>query len=225
MSMYNMMFGQNPASDMLLEAISLNREQVGRFRDAYLEHYGQDNQLVITIYTRNGGGNRDCWCRNDPKYGQEGCKHHDIKEEVDELEEVKLGGLISYKRTGKRVMATRHVCEEPNSISCACPGCTVNYRLPKHPLYLMDEDEEFDSTYASIRFRIPEEFKPIAELLASGQAKETPKEKWALLLEDLKNKEPKTEIGRKAMETGKKMLAPLVNTLAEKIKDQEIQEN
>ena len=101
MSLYNLMFGESPNADALLALIGLTPGDVGRYRDCYLTKDGR-----IAVYTRNGGGNRECWGSD----------------------------------------------EDP----CNCPGCVIEERLPKHPLYLSDEDDEFDCTYATIYFRLPE---------------------------------------------------------------------
>lgn len=53
MSLYSLAFGQNPIADVLLGVLGLKRDDVGRFRDAFVS--GGE----IAIYTRNGGGNRD----------------------------------------------------------------------------------------------------------------------------------------------------------------------
>lgn len=39
--------------------------------------------------------------------------------------------------------------------ACTCTGCIITHRLPKHELYLSDEDGSFDSTYATVYFRLP----------------------------------------------------------------------
>lgn len=52
MSFYNMLFGQNPMSNVLLATLGLTKEDCGRFRDCGIAN-GE-----IYIYTRNGGGNR-----------------------------------------------------------------------------------------------------------------------------------------------------------------------
>jgi hypothetical protein len=41
--------------------------------------------------------------------------------------------------------------------ACECPGCIIEHRLPKHPNYLSDHDDDFDCTYATIHFSVPEE--------------------------------------------------------------------
>lgn len=55
MSLYNLLFGMNPSASVLLKMLNLTEEDIGRFRDAYM----QDGKIVI--YTRNGGGNRGHW--------------------------------------------------------------------------------------------------------------------------------------------------------------------
>ena len=66
MSMYSMMHGTNPLSDVLLAMLGLKRGDVGRFRDCYLTRGDERSEirsaadpLRIVVYTRNGGGNRD----------------------------------------------------------------------------------------------------------------------------------------------------------------------
>jgi hypothetical protein len=60
MSMYGMVFGgENPTARALLKILEITN--VGRFRDGWVER-GEDGEPVIAIYTRNGGGNRDCFC-------------------------------------------------------------------------------------------------------------------------------------------------------------------
>lgn len=53
MGLYNTLFGVNPMSSVLLACLGLKREDVPRFRDAYVS----DGKIVI--YTRTGGGNRE----------------------------------------------------------------------------------------------------------------------------------------------------------------------
>ena len=69
MSMYSLVAAdghQNDRGSVLLAAIG--GPDVGRFRDAWIEK-GDDGQPVIAIYTRNGGGNRECWCDKHPEDG------------------------------------------------------------------------------------------------------------------------------------------------------------
>lgn len=57
--MYNMLFGKNPDSNIILKMIGLTEGDCGRFRDCYIE---RDN---ILIFTRLGGGNRECLCSDE----------------------------------------------------------------------------------------------------------------------------------------------------------------
>jgi len=193
MSFYNLIFGENPASDVLLATLGLSRDDVGRFRDCFVS----DGKIVV--YTRNGGGNRECWHLDEPEYGNPNCKHHVILKEVDEKICVPVDEAHKYPiqynffysngtqlvGTGKRVTKEYYYCEEPDSENCACPGCIIEYRLPKHPNYLYDEDDDFDSTYATIYFSFPEEFAKELEMLDSGE-KFDPSQRWLKMLETLK---------------------------------------
>lgn len=114
MSFYNMIFGQNPLSDILLAMCDLTEGDVGRFRDAWITENGE-----LAIYTRNGGGNREYYMPD------------------------------------------------------------FNNNL----LYLRDEDDDFDSTYATIFFKIPEKYISFAKVLAEGK---NPNQNWLDSLEELK---------------------------------------
>ena len=88
----------------------LGNPHVARYRDAWVEK--SDDGTVIAIYTRQGGGNRQCNC--------------------EEFER-------------------EHV---PDQCYAAC-----NEELARHPLYIRDRDDGFDSTYATFWFRVPEEYR------------------------------------------------------------------
>lgn len=48
---------------------------------------------------------------------------------------------------------------------CACPGCRA-IELTRHPLYLTDEDDDFDPTYATYYFAVPDGLNaPASKLL------------------------------------------------------------
>lgn len=55
MNMYNLLFGRNPQSTLLLAVIGLRENDVERFRDVGSDNNGQS----IWVYTRTGGGNRE----------------------------------------------------------------------------------------------------------------------------------------------------------------------
>jgi hypothetical protein len=197
MTLYNIMFEQNPKGDVILATLGLTRQDVGRFRDCFVA----DGK--IAVYTRNGGGNRDCW-HEDKGSGLERCKHASYLQEIDEVIYVPsdqvddlllknpdwregnifMGGQQSM-RTGKKVMNTFYDCLEPNSASCACPGCIIQYRLPKHPNYISSEDDDFDCTYATIYFSFPAEFAEQLKMLEAGE-KFDPDARWIAAIEALK---------------------------------------
>lgn len=160
MTMYNIIHGRNPLATIILAALDLTEHDVGRFRDAFVA----ENE--IAVYTRNGGGYRNCWCENDG--------------------------------------------EHSDSADCGCPGCIITHRLPKHPNYLRDQDDEFDSTYATIYFSIPEKHREMLSLFNDG--KFDPDKRWLDSLQQLK--EGKREDVVKA-------LAPLCNIITSKIKGEE----
>ena len=67
MSLYNMLFGKNPFSVVLLKMLNLTEDDCGRFRDAFINENGN-----IVVCTRNGGGNRECWDWAE-EYGGDSC--------------------------------------------------------------------------------------------------------------------------------------------------------
>jgi hypothetical protein len=55
MSLYNMLHGVSGNARIVLAALRLDPSSCGRFRDAWIEPGG----AVLSVFTRNGGGNRD----------------------------------------------------------------------------------------------------------------------------------------------------------------------
>lgn len=56
MSLYNMLNGYNPACVLILPMLGKKAEDYPRFRDCFITDDGER----IAIYTRVGGGNRNC---------------------------------------------------------------------------------------------------------------------------------------------------------------------
>lgn len=105
MSLYNMINGVNPATFFILPMLGEKHpNNYPRFRDCFVDS-GE-----IRVYTRVGGGNRDCG------FGEE--------------------------------------------------------ELQQHPNYLRDEDDDFDSTYATYIFSVPNEWKEDFEKIMTGKIKE-----------------------------------------------------
>jgi hypothetical protein len=187
MSLYNLMHGENPNKQILLAVLGVDQEDgkwlSGRFRDIYLNADGSE----ITLFTRNGAGNREC-SHGDDWYGSKGCKHESRQEETDETvtastEEaaahpewqpinIFIGAGRMYK-TGKKVMEEQYKCLAPDSIECICTGCIISYHLPTHPNYIRDYDDDFDCTYAYVLFSVPEKYKELCQEMASGKDPKT----------------------------------------------------
>jgi hypothetical protein len=182
-----MLFGQNPASTVILA--TLGNPEVGRFRDAWVEK-AEDGTVRIAVYTRNGGGNRECWC--DATYG---ANHDsDRKAIVERTVSKKWAEDNGYpivrdshtNQNGDWVVAQVEtaICETPGSEACGCVGCLIQYRLPKHPLYLSDQDDEFDCTYATVYFRLPDEYAAGLTAMALNEPLD-PDERWMAMLDAL----------------------------------------
>jgi len=116
------------AKQLMAEAKEKGYYPTGRFRDIFFDNEDEANPK-ITLYTRNGGGNRD---------------HYQY---VFDL-------------------------------------------LRNHPLYMLDYDDDFDSTYAYIDFKAPQEVVDFFEGVKTGK---------------LDNVHEKFEKEIKAMESGKEI--------------------
>lgn len=83
------------------------------------------------------------------------------------VEKVEGGGLrlTVYTRSGGPNREHDEAGGEEGE-ACRCNGCTVTYALPKHPLYIEDEDDVNDNTYAAFYFRVPEDV--VEKLLSYG---------------------------------------------------------
>lgn len=93
--------------------------------------------------------------------------------------------------------------------SCSCPGCIIDCKLPKHPLYITDYDDEYDCTYATIEFKIPEKFQTITKLLSTGKPTKTISEKFKDSLKEM------TSMSKEDLKKDKRF-SPLIN-LVDKI--------
>ena len=180
MGLYNMIFGTNPMSELILATLGLRVSDTGRFRDCFVCN-GE-----IAVYTRNGGGNRRCWHADDPHVGKKECRHHVEQRPVERYDSTKVGALVVVSSETKVTTNVEDVfiCDNPESADCACAGCIIQHRLPKHPCYLRDEDDGFDSTYATVYFRFPEEFADDLRKLDSGMKFE-PDKRWKAAIEAL----------------------------------------
>jgi len=133
-SLYDLVLGDGGqrARGMVLLTF-LGNPTVGRFRDAWVEK-GDGGEPVIVVYTRNGGGNRECMCDDHPEGG---C----LLEVIEDLQ--------------------------------------------RNPLYLSDEDDEFDCTYASFRFRCPDNAEVRDALAGVADGRRDMDAEWAKAIASL----------------------------------------
>jgi hypothetical protein len=57
-------------------------------------------------------------------------------------------------------------------------------KLQKHPLYLRDKDDSYDSTYATFYFRIPDQYRELMKRCDIGEF--SPEDRWKQAMENLK---------------------------------------
>lgn len=48
-----------------------------------------------------------------------------------------------------------HYDSDPEGSDHDCPGCIMNYHIDKHPNYIRDYDDDFDCTYAYVKYSVP----------------------------------------------------------------------
>ena len=109
MSLYNMLMGFNPACVAIMPILGRKQDEYPRFRDCFVTDEGN-----IAIYTRVGGGNRDCG------YGEE--------------------------------------------------------KLYEDENFITTYDDEYDNTYGTYEFKVPEKWKTDFDLIMDGKSSEVSKE-------------------------------------------------
>lgn len=117
MSLYNALFGFNPACVTIMPMLGRKQVEWPRFRDCFLT----DDEKRIAIYTRVGGPNRECG------FGEE--------------------------------------------------------ELYDDPLFVTTYDDDYDNTYATYEFNVPEKWKPDFDLIVAGKTKEVSDEYVAYVKE------------------------------------------
>lgn len=115
-------------------------------------------------------------------------------EDVPRLRDVNLSGdgktIIVYTRTGggnRDYYDSEQDCRDnyPEYFAGDDPPTGPwNDDLRKHPLFIQDYDDDFDSTYAYFDFKVPDEWASELEALAkrAPDATTPPSEKWQALL-------------------------------------------
>lgn len=114
MSLYNALFGFNPACIFFMPMLGRKQEEWPRFRDCHIT-----NENNIAIYTRVGGNNRGCG------YGEE--------------------------------------------------------KLYEDENFIRTYDDDFDNTYATYEFKVPEKWRDDFEKLIAGKMSEVSDEYVSML--------------------------------------------
>jgi len=78
------------------------------------------------------------------------------------------------------------IAETESGPECGCTACMTRYTIPRYEWYSYDEDDEFDSTYATFYFSFPEQFRAELEAIDSGE-KIDPSQKWLDAIEAIRN--------------------------------------
>lgn len=162
MSLYNMIHGVNPLAGPLLTMLDMKPEQCGRFRDCFLTDERPDiAPLVIAVYTRNGGGNRE--------------EYEDVTEE-----------------------------------------------LRAHPGFVADYDDDFDCTYATYLFKVPERYVQMLEKLVKADpaaVPASPHERFEAFMTKLKSGE-QDEQTRRVIDATKPIFEKLTKALDDTKKEE-----
>lgn len=92
-----------------------------------------------------------------------------------------------------------------------------NWNLTQHPNYRRDEDDDFDNTYATFFFSVPEPARPVIAALLADNADQghTPRQKWDDLLTKLQGRDQSDPVVQRALEVGKGIVDQLNQKLAE----------
>jgi hypothetical protein len=171
MSLYNMLFGQNPATPILIAALELDSNQP-------LDWENKFNQAS------DKWGEFDPHCESgkslmgeaiESKYYPTG-RFRDIYFENQDGSAPKI---ILYTRNGGGNRDYYHWVFE---------------LLEKHPLYIQDYDDDFDCTYAYIEFKAPESIVKFFDGVKTGKIKNV-SERFQAEIEAMENgKEPNAQL-------------------------------
>lgn len=88
--------------------------------------------------------------------------------------------IVIYTRTGG---GNRDHYDEPNADN---PDGPWNSDLRELSGYLRDEDDDYDSTYASFYYSVPEQFGYLLDKLKSMAQKKTQSERWEAAIDRIK---------------------------------------
>ena len=91
-----------------------------------------------------------------------------------------------------------------------------NDHLASLPNYVMDEDDDFDCTYASFYYTVPSEFNLLVDKLKSMAQKQTQSERWESALENIKSASPDDPMIQRMTEAFKPVFEAIEDKLRSK---------
>lgn len=119
--------------------------------------------------------------------------------------------IVIYTRTGG---GNRDFYDEPNDDNKEGPW---NSDLRAMAGFVRDEDDDFDCTYASFYFTVPEQFNYLLEKLKSMAQKETQSERWEASLERIKTASPDDALIVRMTEAFAPVFAAIEKQLGEQV--------
>lgn len=154
---------------------------------------------MLNLTEGDVGRFRDCYLARGDRFEREAAENDEAK--AKELEKKDLR-IVVYTRNGG---GNRDDYE------------SVTDTLQALPDYLTDYDDDFDCTYASYEFKVPEKFKATAdELVGLGAVSEvSPQERFKTLIANLQSGNDSDPAVKRALEVGKE----IVGRLEESMKD------
>jgi hypothetical protein len=108
--------------------------------------------------------------------------------------------IVIYTRTGG---GNREEYEAENDEMCNLPG------------YVRDEDDDYDSTYASFYFEVPQQFNLLIERLKSMAQKQTQSERWEAALDHIKSASPDDPVIQRMTEAFRPMFEAIEKATGE----------
>jgi len=94
--------------------------------------------------------------------------------------------------------------DNKEGMDCSCQACCINHQLPKHPNYIKDYDDDFDCTYATVEFSVPEHWVEFFKDIANEETSETGPEKMDKQMELITKGDPE------ALAKAQEIFAPIL---------------
>lgn len=172
MSLYNTLFGVNQLAPILLKILGIDQVRMPDAPDILTTEY--DGKKVFdyyeAVYESGSTDAENAW--------------HEFKEKLLQVKFYPSGRFrdIHLNETGDKItMHTRNGGGNRDAYQY------VFDLLRRHPNYLSDKDDDFDCTYANIKFSVPAEYQELCKAMATGEKIETIGDKFQRVIESLKS--------------------------------------